>query len=109
MLAYAEHERDHVTISRSRKRVRFHWTSRHRRFGPGIEGSARIFAEEMGASDAEEDVSENNARRKAETGMYIRRLSERIKTERIADEFSFQSVSHRESVDPFALFCPDDA
>lgn len=62
MLAYIEQERYHVTISRSRKRVRFHWTSQYHRSGSGIEGSARIFAEEMGSNDAEEDVSENNVR-----------------------------------------------
>lgn len=40
--------REIMTISRSRKRVRFHWTYQHHRSGSGIEGSARIFAEEMG-------------------------------------------------------------
>lgn len=46
---------------------------------------------------------------KRKRGCIYRRLSECIKIEWIADEFSFQSVSRRESVDPFALFCPGDA
>jgi len=39
--------------------------------------------------------------------MHVCRLSERIKTERIANGFPFQSVNRGGSADPFTLF-PDD-
>jgi len=66
--------------------------------GLGIEGLARIFAEEMRRATEKDAREDNAAGRRAgkRKRMYICRLSERIKTERIANRFPFQSVDRRE-------------
>lgn len=75
--------------------------------GSGIEGSARIFAEEMtgdGRGCQEGQRGWPTGRRAGKRKrMYICRLSERIKTERIANGFPFQSVDHRGYADSFVL------
>lgn len=75
--------------------------------GSGIEGSARIFAEEMtgdgrGCQEGQRSWSAGRRAGKRKR-MYMCRLSERIKTERIANGFPFQSVDRRGYADSYVL------